>query len=121
MERPGRAHRPRTHAVRTRAHAKANLPHFGPSMRACLTGWRTRWPVQCALAVGGEVRCWGDNDDANEATPPVGVSLESIALGNDTSCGTAVGTGVPVCWGLNNHRQAEVPFNAVRGCFGFDT
>ena len=74
-----------------------------------------------SVDLSGEVRCWGDNDDANEATPPVGVSLESIALGNDTSCGTAVGTGVPVCWGLNNHRQAEVPFNAVRGCFGFDT
>lgn len=70
----------------------------------------------CAIAVGGDVFCWGNgiygqlgNGASVNATYPVAVTLNGliftkIALGNFTSCAITT-DGDAYCWGRNNEGQ----------------
>jgi serine/threonine protein kinase, bacterial len=61
----------------------------------------------CALNLGGEAVCWGDNT-AGRATPPAGARFSSISAGALHTCGVLESGGF-VCWGRNDSGQATVP------------
>lgn len=90
------------------------------SLPAGVTGFATLaagGTHNCALTGAGSAYCWGHNwtgqlgnpvsPSSNVPVPvalPAGVTLVSLALGQDHSCGLTA-TGSAYCWGENSHGQ----------------
>lgn len=62
----------------------------------------------CAVTFGGEVHCWGSNNDDGHLDVPADVKFLRISAGNRFTCGIRVDGGI-TCWGDNNHKKLEAP------------
>jgi len=61
----------------------------------------------CAMAISGNVHCWGNND-ATQTDVPMGYNFIQISVGQYHSCGVT-DVGDIVCWGENQLGQNNVP------------
>lgn len=62
----------------------------------------------CAVASGGEVHCWGPNNDDGHLDVPAEVRFRQISAGHRFTCGIRVDGGI-TCWGNNDHKKLDAP------------
>lgn len=84
---------------------------WGPGPQAPLGFFSKVFPSAgdhfCAIAVDGDVECWGDNA-FGQATPPPGITFQQLAGGRAHTCGLD-NAGHVHCWGRNDRGQTDVP------------
>ncbi len=65
--------------------------------------------VACAVLVGGDLRCWGQDDGYGLLSPPTsGAPYKAIGTDNTHSCAINKDDGIE-CWGLSSNERLDAP------------
>lgn len=65
--------------------------------------------VACAVLVGGDLRCWGQDDGYGLLTPPTsGAPYKAVGTDNTHSCAINKDNAIE-CWGLSSNERLDAP------------